>query len=250
MLTLPLAGAGEVSVLPRTLITSFNNMKKTIITALLALGFTASAFATDYTFSYTNKVDDQNKITMGWVDTLQNAATKAGVTSGLTDSLSLTSVTVYVWGSTADPTFKLAIYEKGSTVSSTGSFVALSTNSVNVTKGAGYTFTFSDVVLDKDTFYRFVFVDDDTTTETLDVSGEDAAVKAALKDAAVSVKYDYVASNAPEGGGLLTESDPYAWSKGTDTPKLDYKVSTVPEPATATLSLLALAGLAARRRRK
>ncbi len=43
-----------------------------------------------------------------------------------------------------------------------------------------------------------------------------------------------------------------AWQKGwkTDAPVISMTLTQVPEPATATLSLLALAGLAARRRRK
>ena len=49
-----------------------------------------------------------------------------------------------------------------------------------------------------------------------------------------------------EGGGAPTNND-NNWKTATMS---NLTVAIVPEPATATLSLLALAGLAARRRRK
>lgn len=68
-----------------------------------------------------------------------------------------------------------------------------------------------------------------------------------------TINSDYVYSDqvALYNGQLSEDQDPYEIAKSllpaASTPGTD---STVPEPATATLSLLALAGLAARRRRK
>ena len=103
---------------------------------------------------------------------------------------------------------------------------------------AGTTFTFASGADDKVTFTTAI---EKGVTYTLTVTGGDQAMTPTLTWVGGEEALNSYKGNMNGNAALTTVVNP--GTKVTETP-------AVPEPTTATLSLLALAGLAARRRRK
>ena len=159
--------------------------------------------------------------------------------------LTLDSITFYTRtsGTQGDNTVYLALYEY-TTDFTTGTFVALSENTVTAnTLNSALTFNFEDVIIDTTKQYQMLFVDSSSTAENV-------ASFEGYKAHAVSVGISVLQqSSLPGGDGTYKGNGINSW-EGNYIPKVTVKTSNIPEPTTATLSLLALAGLAARRRRK
>ncbi len=238
-------------------------MKKTIITAMLALGLAASASAAEsvnlsatpngtvisgfYTIAgFTMDFSNNAAYTINGVD-----ATRDDI-SALTN-IQLTTVTVSFDNATGSD-ISLAVYEVTSTADSsvdnwTLSFKAESTNAGPTSANADHTFNFDSLTLDPNKVYAFFYtansVDDSVVSAFTTVS--EARVKCNSKKTHVMLTGDglsYTLANA-QSGGLTAGDNVTALATFNFT-----ATNAVPEPATATLSLLALAGLAARRRRK
>ncbi len=227
-------------------------MKKTLIT-LAALAVASVATAADNSFSVSTDTETYtsmgNGIYRGWVGSLTDGYLSTDTT--LADTVILSKISVAAsnddW-TTATTSFKLAIFAYDGDVSdsvSSSEVKALSTSIGQWTKGGTLTFSFDSVELSKSTDYRFFFVSSDSTVESCS-PWED-------KGAAVRLRVVNVGTTLTGSDCLLDSGSAGAFSGNYDyAPNVSYTVSNkaVPEPATATLSLLALAGLAARRRRK
>lgn len=227
-------------------------MKTLLITALAAASV---ACATEYT-------------------TTVNASSKnKGVYTGFTLSLGASYLTtapntpdgtVYLTGMTlainsdpssgalkqaasANPYVKIAVYDSKNTLLGLSSAIDVSLATVEADPGKVQSLTFGGgVEVDFSSTYKFVFVAEGSTMDSLkDQAPSNVAVKAGIS------LYGSVsgASNV-----LYTNTDLTTYQDGNYTPLVTFTTSdvapAVPEPATATLSLLALAGLAARRRCK
>ncbi len=227
-------------------------MKKTLVT-LLAL-CSAPAYGETYTMT-TNAGSSINYAAYyGWtVKLTDNFLSTTGTTLEATDILTLDSVAVLSRGGGSDvgtlPTAKLAVYQYARD-NAVGTFMGLSTNAVtNIHTNEGRnTFTFSGLEITAGQQYQFLFVSQDTTAADLATTGL-AGYQA--KSGTYRLTFQKQAS-LPSGDGTYTNNTINGW-QGLGIPDVVYTTSTptaVPEPATATLSLLALAGLAARRRRK
>ena len=160
--------------------------------------------------------------------------------------LTLDSITFYsrTSGNQPNTTAYLALYEYTAD-NTTGTFVALSSNTVTAnTTNSSFTFNFEDVIIDTTKQYQMLFVNDSSTAENV-------ASFNGYKSHAVSVGINVLlqGSQLPGGDGTYKGNGINSW-EGNYIPKVTVKTSNIPEPTTATLSLLALAGLAARRRRR
>ena len=141
---------------------------------------------------------------------------------------------------------KVAVYKYESD-STTGAFLGTSVTTLeNVANDTTYTLTFEDITVNSSDRYQFLFVQANTTEDLTTFAGYQAAAMAW----GTSVTNSFSA-NIPGGWGTYKSNGINSW-EGQYIPVTTVTLSTpaVPEPTTATLSLLALAGLAARRRRK
>ena len=233
-------------------ITDYKIMKKTLI-ALMAL---ASVAAADTYTSSTPGKSGSGAQGGYWGFTLAPANTTylttdipAGVTELNLDSLTILTRTGNV--STNDMKVAVYAYEGDSMVgtylgssSSTGTEIAADTT---------LTLTFSGVTIDPTARYQFLFVQAEATDLTLSTFD---GYKSVATSWGIAVTNSF-SSNIPQGWGTYKGNGINSW-EGQYVPVTTLTMSTVgstespvvPEPATATLSLLALAGLAARRRRK
>ena len=230
-------------------------MKKTLITSALIAAMTAPAVMAEGDSTYTIQTDQESYE--------QNRGNYYGFTLKLTDSFldatasdayapTLSTLSEVVLNSVAieqrDTTGSghvayLAVYEYASD-GTTGNFIALSTNTNNDEATGGYnTFNFADVTIDPNKQYQFLFVGSTATPD--EVSSFEGYKENATQ-------FGFSMSNIdslPKGDGTYTNSNLNSW-EGFYIPNVSISVSVTPEPTTATLSLLALAGLCARRRRK
>ena len=229
-------------------------MKKTII-ALLALSGMACAgefVSQDITFSTTNSFDGTNGGTYsGVVFNLGNVSsalvTQTPATAEVTKDLGLDSITIHMRnnnGTAATGTYYLYVID-----AETKAIVAQSTNTQTTfspSQGQPLTFTFSDVVLDSATTYAARFVASNSTSSVVAADG--------TYDTSVFWSVLLGVAKAQTGGltanwGVTSKANVTS-NHDNFSPVMSIATHTVvPEPATATLSLLALAGLAARRRR-
>ena len=144
---------------------------------------------------------------------------------------------------------KVAVYEYDGD-GTVGTFLG-SSSTVQFATNTTFTLTFDGITVNSSDRYQFLYVNasaDDTTLGTL------AGYQAAAMSWGTSVTNSFT-SSIPGGWGTYKGSGLNTW-EGQYIPVTTVTLSTptvapaVPEPTTATLSLLALAGLAARRRRK
>lgn len=159
------------------------------------------------------------------------------------ETVELQSITFYATPSGTSDTldFKLAVY-KYSQDSTTGTFVALSENAVTWSTGSELTFNFTGQKISISDRYQLLFVSNEAEAADVDTFDE---YKTQAKKVRITVG-NQTGGNLPQGWGTYKSESINSW-EGQYLPKI--QVVTTPEPATATLSLLALAGLAARRRR-
>ena len=161
--------------------------------------------------------------------------------------LNLDSITLQSRSDNSTATaMKVAVY-KYEGDSTTGTFLGTSvTTLADVANDTTYTLTFEDITVNSSDRYQFLFVQADTTEDLTTFAG----YQAAAMSWGTSVTNSFGAS-IPGGWGTYKSSGINSW-EGQYIPVTTVTLSTpaVPEPTTATLSLLALAGLAARRRRK
>ena len=131
-----------------------------------------------------------------------------------------------------------------------GTFLGTS-STVQYVANTTFTLTFDGITVNSSNRYQFLYVNasaDDATLGTL------AGYQAASMQWGTSVTNSF-SQNIPGGWGTYKSNGINSW-EGQYIPVTTVTLSTptvtpaVPEPTTATLSLLALAGLAARRRRK
>ena len=161
--------------------------------------------------------------------------------------LNLDSITLQSRSDNSTATaMKVAVY-KYEGDSTTGTFLGTSvTTLADVANDTTYTLTFEDITVNSSDRYQFLFVQADTTEDLTTFAG----YQAAAMSWGTSVTNSFSAS-IPGGWGTYKSNGINSW-EGQYIPVTTVTLSTpaVPEPTTATLSLLALAGLAARRRRK
>ena len=207
------------------------------------------AMGSDFTSSITtgNKSDNGNYYgcTFELRDTFVATTPTLSTEPTIHVHLTLDSITFYTRtsGSQENKTAYLALYEY-TTDFTTGTFVALSENTVTAnTLNSALTFNFEDVIIDTTKQYQMLFVDTASTAENV-ASFE--GYQAHGTSVGINVLQQ---SKLPGGDGTYKGTGINSW-EGSYIPKVTVKTSNIPEPTTATLSLLALAGLAARRRRR
>ena len=234
-------------------------MKKTLI-ALMALA--GVAMANEWTFSSTMLGDSSKETTVhGFTFNLSSELiTGETAVSTLPETVYLTSLTMQeraVAGTQRN--VGLLVLDTSNTILGWSNELCSTSESTNI---ADNTFTFTNLLLDTNTTYRFVTVSNVSNLTSSYIGytyayGKDATytsnaeaktLTGGLTSADVAVD---VHSNTDYNLNYTT-SESFASVNGSWSPILtSVKVTdSIPEPATATLSLLALAGLAARRRRK
>ena len=219
-------------------------MKKTLIT-LLALCGVATA---DTYQSTTSTKSDQGRF-YGFtfaVGTDSTALTTTPTISADVLTLNLDSIELLTRNNESYSNVKLAVYEYVSD-NTTGTYLGSSSVESYATNTLT-TFEFSDLTINKGTRYQFMFVKADATDSdltTFDGYKEQSMIWG------IATTADKYAGTLPTGWGIYTNNTINGWSDHR-MPVMTVNTSApvVPEPTTATLSLLALAGLAARRRRK
>lgn len=227
-------------------------MKKTIFLTALALGSTL-AYGIDYTTTTTGTGQGIGSY-YGWCAKLTDSFMQTDP-SGLSGLLTLNSITLHAGGGSGgslDSGSKLAVFSYVGDAM-VGEFVGLSSNSVTRSAGSDMVYRFSNVSLDVDKRYQFLFVAADTSVDHFNNLSDGATTFTAYQSVSGSVRHN-VQNHAslPSGDGTYKTNSLNNWETFYVSEAV-YGLSSsevVPEPATATLSLLALAGLAARRRRK
>ncbi len=213
-------------------------MKKTIALLLAAAGF---AMADTYTASTPAKSAQGNYY--GFTIAFDNS-TYLTTDVPADTVLNLDSITLQSRTNQSFDDMKVAVYtyEGDSTV---GTFLGTS-STVTFATNTTFTLTFDGIQVNSSDRYQFLYVaagTDDSTLSTFE--GYQAAAMA--WGTAVTNSFS---TQIPGGWGTYKGNGINSW-EGNYMPVTTVTLSTpvVPEPATATLSLLALAGLAARRRR-
>ena len=227
-------------------------MKKTLI-ALMALASVAAADT--YTSSTPEKSGDGAQGNY-WGFTLAPANATyltTDIPEGVTE-LNLDSLTILTrssGNSAVDMKVAVYTYTGDNTV---GTYLGSSSSTgTAASNNETLTLTFSGVTIDPTARYQFLFVKADATDLTLSTFD---GYKTAAISWGVSVTNSF-SGQIPGGWGTYKGNGINSW-EGNYVPVTTLTMSTVgstespvvPEPATATLSLLALAGLAARRRRR
>ncbi len=238
-------------------------MKRTLLT-ILALGSASFAVADSITATTelstgTGYTNDGNRRS-GFVVNLAEAVTYTLNNSEITDftaydSVKLDSITLNTATSNNSASSARIVVYKLDSITGDDRTTNLTycgvSDYVTIQDQTAVTFTFTAAfTLSTDGAYGFFFVNDtDTISDTVLSS---ATSLSTISDGLVAFRVQHTWSNMP---GAELKADGTSWSNG-EIPIATYNITAtkadanVPEPATATLSLLALAGLAARRRRK
>lgn len=179
--------------------------------------------------------------------TLKLTDTFLSTTGTLGSSVYLDSITLTGRSGQSGDAFKIAVFEYTGD-GTVGSLVGLSSASSAYTGEVGIKLDFSGEVISSDKQYQFLFVGSDTAKADIDTF--DGYKNEAVSRQLTVSNRDSSGNNIslPSGDGLYKNNLLSTW-EGMYMPLVSIATS-VPEPTTATLSLLALAGLAARRRRK
>ena len=226
-------------------------MKKTLITLLalggLAMGTTSDSLLSDSKdFQFSSTIDKLTEGTSGgsyrgFQFCLSDALEADRLTLGseieeIPSVVSLDSFSFQVRGSASHNGLWAAVLDADNTI------IGVSTSSASASGLQMLTFNFSDVQLSTTETYKIVATASQLTTNSI-LSNSDGSLRTfavALTQTGDSTK----AANL----GVLNSSNIDTLASTAYMPFVRIIVS-IPEPATATLSLLALAGLAARRRR-
>ncbi len=221
-------------------------MKKTII-ALLALS--GLAMADTYTASTPEKSSASAQGNYyGFTLAFDNADYLTTNVPADTE-LNLDSITLLSRSDGSANDMKVAVYEYTGD-GTVGTFLGTS-STVQYAANTTFTLTFDGITVNSSDRYQFLYVNATADDATL---GTFAGYQAAAMQWGTSVTNSF-SQNIPGGWGTYKSSALNSW-EGMYVPVTTVTLSTpsvapaVPEPTTATLSLLALAGLAARRRRK
>ena len=233
-------------------------MKKTLIAlsaiAGLALSAQGATIFTTTTPEGTNRGNGYYGFTVSIADTNWTNST---IPSDISE-VNLESITLLTRDS-GDATYtddiKIAVYTYNDD-GTTGTFLGLSDAQSYLGNNQNITFNFdTDIVLTNSgsTLYQFMFVSADATADDVDTFDE---YKEVAKGWSITVTNNYATTsdsgtspNIPKGWGTYTNGTVSAWG-GQYLPVVTITTSEiVPEPATASLSLLGLAALMIRRRR-
>ncbi|MCC8020802.1 MAG: PEP-CTERM sorting domain-containing protein [Akkermansia sp.] len=226
-------------------------MKTTFITAALCLGLAASASA-DTTLDLLSTVADTSTVQVAYTFNSTSTSTENITASTIASWLNGQSDGLY-WtfmnGSTSadnpvSPT--LTSGESGYTLSFwnrknyNGSVVGIATTISDTSSLTSLDLSYTESVNEAGTIYLVYQVNGEWTMKsTAFTVGSEATISVDLGETALSSSTVYAVVVTTTGGG----------SKETGTISLTAASGAVPEPATATLGLLALGALALRRRR-
>lgn len=218
-------------------------MKKTLI-ALMALA--GVAMADSATLTVAGDVTGQ-EIGYGFIISPTDSFVEYSGEK-LLEMFQLESVTLpcSATGGTYASSAKLAVFERAGS-DAAGYFVGISGATTHSTGDVVYSFS-EALTLDTTKQYQFLFVSADTEASAFSTTVTNQEAFAAV---AVASRFDRCdpAGSLPKGDGVIYNNSFSDWA-GQNMAKATLNGQSIPEPATATLSLLALAGLAARRRRK
>ena len=245
-------------------------MKKTLITLMALGGLACGACAAEqYVYNATLMGQEKESAVHGFTLTL-TAQTITGATAD-TPAVSTLSDFVYLDGLTlverkvnggTERNVGLLVLDGNNTILGWSNELCATCESSGKTREDNV-YTFTNLKLDTDTTYRFVAVSN-VNSLTLDYVGctygygeassytfdsEAKTVTGGLTR--IDATIDVHDGSKTSGDLNFTTKNNFSATTNTWSPVLkDIKVTNIPEPATATLSLLALAGLCARRRRK
>lgn len=226
-------------------------MKKTTLTLLaLALGGLASAVTVQTgAGNGTTGMGNYNGFTLKLTDTFMEV--EDGLLSDLFQLESLTLSTPGPGGMGHLSPFKVAVYQYTSD-GTIGDFVALSEQAIWAA-ATPTTLNFGRIELQTNQQYQYLFVNTSATAEGLtDLSASGSTLLSNYQAVSGKGRISLTQMDSlPSGDGTYTNNTINGW-ESLYIPQVKFTGTTpaVPEPATATFALLALAGLAVRRRRK
>ncbi len=231
---------------PWFLIQNYTNMKKTLI-ALVACTSVAAAAVTGHDGNYTFTADDWEKSGNDYILTLSGTGFDLSGTSWeLTYTFNALSGTgVNQWGTNAFANGTNTGGNYGAYKNGIQSYIAVGGDVRFL--GGGFESNGDAITLGKIATNKVVSL---TYTITRTEAGTTLVVKADNTQLGSSTITDNSKWNNVTLTKLCTNISDSQINKGWSLASGSFKIISVPEPTTATLSLLALAGLAARRRRK
>lgn len=229
-------------------------MKKTLMSLLFAAGI-PFACGTDFT-TVTGSVTGTTGVGTyyGWTVKLTDTfLSTTPVDESFSDlSVTLDSLDLSLGTGSSVDNVKVAVYKYAGD-HTVGEFVGLSVNDSGTWSASStVNLQFEGVTLSTNQQYQFLFVTSDATVESLtDTSTEGSTLLSVYQSYSTGLRLSVnQQSGIPSGDGTYTGNGINSW-EGQYIPNVTYHTSTasVPEPATASLSLLALGALALRRRR-